>query len=255
MCTCGRGWGAHSASNWGDGVASGCCDGAECAPAGGGGVHISPRTGSGTPWRSGVGRNSTTGVTGKLPGLSLGGSGQTGIRNRMILNLREWGIDADVSRARDLIGLSVLASPDMRPVGRVQEVLISRDGRRIRGLVLETGGLLSRRRVLDYQGVKAVGSTYVLAEERYLEDEAETRCGSALTGLPVLDGSGEELGMLDDLHFEPSTGEIHALQLSRGFVDDLLSGKAIVPLNGPAVTGEGAILLDAVAEREGGLWT
>ncbi len=160
-----------------------------------------------------------------------------------------------MSRARDLIGLPVLAGPDLRPVGRVQEVLISQDGLRLCGLVLETGGLLSRRRVLDYQAVRAVGSTYVLADERYLEDEAETRCGSALTGLPVLDGSGEELGTLDDLYFEPSTGEIRALQLSRGFVDDLLSGKAILPLDGPALTGEGAILLDAAAESEGGLWT
>ncbi len=160
-----------------------------------------------------------------------------------------------MARVRDLIGLSVLVGPDMRPVGRVQEVLISRDGRRICGLVLGAGGLLRRRRILDYQAVKAVGATYVLAEERYLEDEPDSRCGSALTGLPVLDGSGEELGTLDDLHFEPNTGEIHALQLSRGFVDDLLSGKAIVSLSGQALAGEGAILLDAAAESEGGLWT
>lgn len=160
-----------------------------------------------------------------------------------------------MSRARDLIGLSVLVGPDMRPAGRVQEVLVSQDGLRICGLVLETGGLLSRRRVLDYRAVRAVGTTFVLADERYLEDEADARCGSDLAGLPVLDGSGEELGMLDDLHFEPATGEIRALQLSRGFVDDLLSGKAILPLTGPAVPGEGAIVLDAAPEREGGLWT
>ncbi|MBP2018306.1 uncharacterized protein YrrD [Symbiobacterium terraclitae] len=156
-------------------------------------------------------------------------------------------------RASDLIGLPVLAGPQMKPIGRVQELLVSRDGLRLCGLVLENGGLFSRRRVLDYRAVRGIGATCVLAEERYLEDEEATRCGSALTGLPVLDGSGEELGTLDDLHYEPSTGQIQAFQLSRGFVDDLLSGKAILPLSGPAIAGEGAIVLDAAHEAEGGL--
>lgn len=156
-------------------------------------------------------------------------------------------------RASDLIGLPVLAGPQTRPIGRVQELLVSRDGLRLCGLVLENGGLFGRRRVLDYRAVRGIGSTCVLAEEQYLEDAEATCCGSALAGLPVLDGSGEELGTLDDLHFEPSTGQVHAFQLSRGFVDDLLSGKAILPLSGPAVAGEGAIVLDAAHEAEGGL--
>lgn len=136
----------------------------------------------------------------------------------------------------------------------MQELLLSRDGLRLRGLVLESGGLFSRRKVLDYRAVQSVGETCIVAgEEQYLEAEDATRPGSDLTGLPVLDGSGEELGTLDDLHFDPATGQIHAFQLSRGFVDDLLSGKAILPLTGPAIAGEGAIRLSSAGGEEGGL--
>jgi len=158
-----------------------------------------------------------------------------------------------VPRGSDLIGLPVLAGQQMQRIGRVQEILISRDGLRLCGVVLDTGGLFTKRRVLDFGAITAIGSTYLLAEERYLEDEGNTCCGEALHGLPVLDASGEELGMLDDLHYEASTGQIQAFQLSRGFVDDLFGGKEIVPLSGPAIAGEGAILLGGAGESEGGL--
>ena len=120
-------------------------------------------------------------------------------------------------------------------------------------MVLETGGLLYPRRVLDFQAIKAVGSTHLLAEEIYLEDESQACCGEALHGMPVLDSDGEELGSMDDLHFDPSTGRIVALQLSRGFVDDLLGGKGIVAISGPIVTGEAAIILEAPGDARGGM--
>lgn len=164
----------------------------------------------------------------------------------------ERGNDGAVPRSSDLIGLPVLVGPRMKRLGRVQEVLVSRDGAHLCGLVLETGGLFHPRRVLDFKAIKAVGSTHLLAEEVYLADESPACCGEALHGLPVLDGAGEELGTMDDIHFDPSTGRIVALQLSRGFVDDLLGGKGIVAVSGPVMTGEAAIILDASGDVEGG---
>lgn len=156
-------------------------------------------------------------------------------------------------RSSDLIGLPVLVMPRMQRIGRVQEVLVSRDGARLCGLVLETGGFLHPRRVLDFKAIKTVGSTHLLAEEIYLDDESQVCSGEALHGKPVLDKAGEELGAMDDIHFDPSTGRIVALQLSRGFVDDLLGGKGIVAINGPVTTGEAAIILEAPGDAEGGM--
>jgi uncharacterized protein YrrD len=141
----------------------------------------------------------------------------------------------------------------MKRIGRVLEVLISRNGSRLCGLVLDTGSLLHPRRVLDFRALRSVGATHLLAEEAYLDDETGTCCGEALHGLPVLDGAGEELGTMDDLHFDPSTGRVVALQLSRGLVDDLLGGKEIVAVSGPLVTGEAAILLDGSDDLDGGM--
>jgi len=151
-----------------------------------------------------------------------------------------------------LIGLPVLATPSLKRLGRVAEVLLSDDAARICGLVLAEGDWLHPRRVLDYRAVKAVGPTHLLTAERYLTDEVHTRCCRELLGLPVLDTSGDELGVLDDVQFEPEDGRVVRLQLSRGLVDDLLNGKAMVRLAGRVTTGESAILLDGPGTLSGG---
>lgn len=148
-------------------------------------------------------------------------------------------------RGRDLIGLTVLAGPRLTRIGRVQELLLSEDGTRICGLVLEGAGWLHPARVLDFRAVQAIGETHLVAQERYLaqgEGEAPRPCGR-LRGLPVLTADGREMGLLDDLQFEPGSGRVLALELSRGLVDDLLRGKELVALPGPVVAGEAAVIM------------
>lgn len=130
--------------------------------------------------------------------------------------------------------------------------MLSSDGRRVVGLQLENGGWLKAPRVLDFAAVKMVGPTHLIADETYLAEGVETRCCHALHGLPVLGAGGEEIGLADDVHFDAATGRLTALQLSHGFVDDLLCGKEILPLAGPLYTGESAILLDEPGETFGG---
>lgn len=156
-------------------------------------------------------------------------------------------------RGSELIGLTVLSSSALRPIGQVREVLLSPDGRRICGLVLDGTGRRQPTRTLDFAAVRSVGETSLVADEVYLAEGTQSRCGRELQGLPVLRWTGEEVGVVDDFHFDPATGQLTALQVSRGFVDDLLSGKELVPLEGPVTAGEAAILLDGPGETGGAL--
>ena len=146
-------------------------------------------------------------------------------------------------RGSDLVGLPVLADRKLLRIGRVQEVLLSADGDRICGLVLDAGGWLRPRRVLDFGAVHALGPTHVLAAERYLTEGTPSLCCRDLLGLPVLTATGNDLGALDDFRFDPADGRIMALQLSQGLVDDLFQGKLVFPLVGPVTAGADAILV------------
>lgn len=157
-----------------------------------------------------------------------------------------------VSRGSDLIDLPVLSWPDLKRIGRVAEVLIDTERLCLCGLVLQAGGLLQPRRVLDFTGVVKVSATHLLASERYLEDDHHARCGRDLIHLPVLDCAGAEMGLLDDLQFDRRTGRITALQISRGLVDDLIGGKAVISMTGPVIAGQSAILLEGPSDPIGG---
>lgn len=147
-------------------------------------------------------------------------------------------------KASDLVGLPLLVGPDLRRIGRVQDVLVTRDGRRICGLTVDSGGWFRPLRVFDYRAVRAVGPTCLLAgREAYLDPDHDHHCGKQLVGKPILSSTGDELGMMDDFHFHPSTGEVSALQISQGFVDDLLDGKQVLQAPGALFLGKEAILM------------
>jgi uncharacterized protein YrrD len=158
-------------------------------------------------------------------------------------------------RASDLIGLPVLCGPGMRRIGRVQEVLFAPDGMRVAGLVLGGGGWFRPPRALDFQAVRAVGETCILAErESYLPPDLHHPPIRSLRGKPVLTGDGVEVGTMDDLHVDPATGTVTAVQLSRGMMDDLLSGKRVLTPPPALVLGEEAILMEdgAAPDAPGG---
>lgn len=147
-------------------------------------------------------------------------------------------------RASDLIGLPVLVGPDLRRIGRVKDVLVTNDGRRICGLAIDANGWFRPGRILDYRAIRAVGPTCLLADREALLDPSEDHhCGKQLLGKPILSSTGDEIGMMDDIHFHPSTGNISALQISQGFVDDLLDGKQVMQEPGALLLGKEAILM------------
>lgn len=155
-------------------------------------------------------------------------------------------------RGSDIIGLPVLSWPHLKRMGKVREVRLDFDGLRVCGLELDSGGWLQPARILDFDAVRAVTETHVLAVEAYLTESEESHCCQGLHGRPVLATTGEELGRMDDFHFVPEDGRVALLQVSRGLVDDLLYGKELVVLNGPVVAGEAAIMLQDPGDLPGG---
>jgi uncharacterized protein YrrD len=144
-------------------------------------------------------------------------------------------------RGSDLIGLPVHLGPTIKRIGSIQDAVLTGDLTTVAGLLLSRGGLFRRRRILAYRAVRALRPTHLLAEEIYLDELEGLRTAHDLRGRPVLAADGSEVGLLDDIHFDPASGRVLALQLSHGLVDDLLTGKGIIAMSGPMAVWEEAI--------------
>jgi uncharacterized protein YrrD len=160
-------------------------------------------------------------------------------------------------RGHDLIGLPVHQPPTMRTIGTLQDALLAPDLTRIVGFSLTKAGLFRRRphRVLAWAAIKALRPTHLVAEADFIEVSDGPVAAMDLRGRPVLGPDRSEAGFLDDIHFDPITGRIIALQLSHGLVDDLFQGKGLVAVDGPLMVWDDLICFPApeqMAEPEPG---
>lgn len=160
-------------------------------------------------------------------------------------------------RGHDLIGLPVHQPPTMRTIGTLQDALLAPDLTRIVGLCLSRASLFRRRphRVLAWEAVQALRPTHLVAEAAYLEVTDGPLAATQLRGRPVLGPDRCEAGFLDDIHFDPITGKVIALQLSQGLVDDLFQGKGLVAVDGPLSVWDDLICFQVAdsAEDPGGV--
>jgi uncharacterized protein YrrD len=129
-----------------------------------------------------------------------------------------------------------LGLEDGRTAGRVADVLFSAQGDRVIGLLLQ-GGTWWRRRLIPYEEVAAVGPAAVMLRRPVVLATPDgprlrrlRRPHAAVLGCRVLTRDGRDLGIVEDVCFEPETGRVVGLLVSRGLLGDLSEGKVLLPV-------------------------
>lgn len=162
---------------------------------------------------------------------------------------------AGTLRRRDVVGLPAVGGGDGRPRGRVADLLYSRSGDRVTGLLLRGGAW--HRRLIPYEEVAAIGpAAIVLRQSVVLSTPNQRGVRHLLTrhrqllGRRVLRSDGTELGTIADVCFEPERGIVTGYLLSGGPVSDLLMGMVFVAADRLAqapglADAEGLLMLSA----------
>lgn len=117
---------------------------------------------------------------------------------------------------KDAVGRSVVARDTAETVGQVRGALVDPAARRIASLQVGKG---RGARLVDWPAVTGVGPDAVVVDtESSLRDPAEGREERVVKGdVPLLGGRiltdrGDELGPLDDVDFDDSTGDLVSLR-------------------------------------------
>jgi len=162
-------------------------------------------------------------------------------------------MDDRLSASR-LIGLEVWRASPGRALGEVVDVLFDPRPRRLIGFEIAAGSLVKRLKALPCQGVASWGPTRLTVktpEALIPADVLPKKCprlrrADRPLGLPVVDESGEERGVVADLLVDASDWRITGFEVSDGLFADLLAGRRSV--SGPIrYSGGGrAVLLPSI---------
>jgi uncharacterized protein YrrD len=153
-------------------------------------------------------------------------------------------------RVSELVGKPIVSAANGERVGRVSDVLLDRGSCRTVGLVL-AGGLMSSEHVLPYGDVQVVGKDAIVARtgeglmgpKEWRAQGVETERSSSLRNKRVMTTSGRQLGAVNDIYLDETTGAVEALEVSGPKMGGLMQRKSVLPQTASLTIGPDAIVV------------
>ncbi|OIQ55210.1 PRC-barrel domain-containing protein [Neomoorella thermoacetica] len=149
-------------------------------------------------------------------------------------------------KGRELVGLPVISQDRGEELGRIQDLFYDETSGSLRACLLADGGWLRQPRVVDFTALQARGpGAFTVSGAGAISHEPPpgTRRWQELKGLRLLNRDGRELGIVEDLVVELPSGQVKALEISTGLVNDLLEGRKEITLEGQVNWGTDTVII------------
>lgn len=157
-----------------------------------------------------------------------------------------------------MIGLPVYVVETGKRIGEVQDIRLNGEWE-IQGIELEGKGLFSSKiRMVPWNDIVAYGEDAVMiANNQVIRETDPVDIQHTFNGgnckikdLPVLTPEGTELGKVADVYFDQKMGNtLIGLEITDGFISDILEGRKWLRLTDAMKIGEHAIMVPAQSEQ------
>lgn len=161
-------------------------------------------------------------------------------------------------KLQEMIGLAVFDVEDGKQVGKIQDFIVNDDWE-IEGIELENKGLFTNHvKIVQWQDIVAYGEDAVMIRNQ----QAVRKMGaddikytyllgrSKLKEMSVLTEEGLLLGRVSDVYFDQELGNtIIGIEITDGFVSDLIEGRKWLPCTSDMSIGESAIMVPSLSEQ------
>ncbi|MGI5839051.1 MAG: PRC-barrel domain-containing protein [bacterium] len=150
-----------------------------------------------------------------------------------------------------IVGLPVMDLATGSQVGIVRNLIFNRSQDRLLGIVIDEGGWFRDAKVIPFEAVWKLGENAVILADAgavlAVDEQARLKTfiaeNSSVKGMRLMTESGKEIGVVDEVMFDPVTGMVEAFRISGGLLQDLLEGKEILPVPPGATAGEDVIII------------
>lgn len=155
-----------------------------------------------------------------------------------------------MNKLSTLLGLPILETETGMQIGEVQEVLLDIDQASIRGIILDSANWFIQIDGISYEDLFSIGRDAVMVRgAEVVKNLASVYSLNNIYKLTdmlnkqIFTETGFILGILVDIIFESTTGEIKAYQVSDSVVTDLLCGRLTMPLPQAQVIGQDKLIV------------
>lgn len=121
-----------------------------------------------------------------------------------------------------LKGMPVIDHKTGRTIGKVEQGWLHAGGRRLQGISIKAEGLRATKLYASMEDIRLIGHVSIIVTAAHKKTAPED--GPDL-GARVWNTEGEKLGWLTNAMIEEETGNIQALEVSRGYFDDVVHGR------------------------------
>jgi len=161
-------------------------------------------------------------------------------------------------KGSNVIGLKVIAVREGEVIEDVDDLIFSPKDHQVKALLVKTKGLISDAKVVLLKDIKSIGRDAVIVESRDVLKKASdvsepvssiSRDGEFLTKTKIITETGNDLGTVSDIYFDPMGGTVEELEVSGGGLEDFRSGKKRVKITDVITVGRDATIVRGYAEE------
>lgn len=127
-------------------------------------------------------------------------------------------------------GLPVICGANGKRIGIVSDVQYTPGRKRIDGIIVLDNQRFSGSIYVPLDNIITFGQAAVIVKENYMEGREAKRSMSIL-GRIVIRDDGQEVGTISDIVFDSTDGHVVGYEISKGFIDDLINGRNLLPEN------------------------
>lgn len=169
-------------------------------------------------------------------------------------------------KGSEVLNLKVITLDSGQEIGSVKDLIYDPQQNQLLGLLINEGGWLSDARVILFEDIKNIGSNAVVVQSKDVFKNASevsqrvsqiANDSTYLTNTKVITEYGRGIGDIIDVLFDPNTGKVSTLEVSKGGINDLRFGRIHIPTGDVLTIGDDAtivkdksyVVIDSQAKR------
>jgi uncharacterized protein YrrD len=155
-----------------------------------------------------------------------------------------------MQRMRDIVGLPVIETETGKQISQIEDIVLNIDEAKIYGIITNSAKDLSSEQGISFMNILSLGRDAVMVRNHSVIQEATAFFEvttiyyiKELFEKEIVTEEGLRLGILVDVFFDTSTGEMKSYQISDSIISDLLYGRKKMPIPKIQVIGKDKVIV------------